>query len=149
MSLLQKIRDEALALRKSRNPAASTLVTLIGELDNDQKNLAPGRSFGDAEVTGKLRKFIKNLQEGRAAVQGRAAGREDVDSTLAKIDAEITLLEQFLPRQMDAGQLEHAIQAMIQAGNTSIGAIMKGLQAEHAGLYDGKMASQIAGRLLA
>jgi hypothetical protein len=61
------------------------------------------------------------------------------------VKREIMILNEYLPQQMDESQLRTAIE-MFKAENpdANMGSIMAHLKANFAGLYDGKMASQLA-----
>lgn len=98
-----------------------------------------------AEIAGLVRKEINKRAE--AAEYARKADRvADVEAN----EREIAILENYLPAQLDAAQLEAAIrQIAAEAGTTEIGPIMAQLKARFAGQYDGKLASQIVRTKLA
>ena len=66
--------------------------------------------------------------------------------------AEITVLQAYLPAMLEGVQLEAAVrEAIADAGATSkkdIGAVMKQMQARHAGRFDGRSANQLIQTLL-
>lgn len=79
----------------------------------------------------------------------RQGKREDL---AAKEEAEIAVIEEFLPRQMDAAEVEKQIQMVIgeigAAGMKDMGKIMAALKQRYAGKMDFSQASSIVKRLL-
>ncbi|MEY8802057.1 GatB/YqeY domain-containing protein [Leisingera sp. XS_AS12] len=139
MSLLEKIRADALAARKAKAPEAGGLVTLIGEIDTKTKSFNPARKMTDEEVVGVVKKFLKNIGETLSHAEGRADG---------KILAEKAALEQYLPAQMSDEELRAFAEAKAAEG-MNMGQIMGALKAERGGQYDGKKASGIVKAALA
>jgi uncharacterized protein len=65
--------------------------------------------------------------------------------TVAELQEEIAMLEDYLPKQLGEPELRAAIETIASdMGATSIGPIMKELSARYPGRYDGKLASRIA-----
>ncbi|NLF25637.1 MAG: GatB/YqeY domain-containing protein [Deltaproteobacteria bacterium] len=68
---------------------------------------------------------------------------------LPQLKQEIEILERYLPKQLSAEELETILLEMKNSNPTlNMGAAMKQLKEKHAGLYDGKLASELAKRLL-
>ena len=67
---------------------------------------------------------------------------------VAKLNQEIATIEGFLPKQMSSSELEAAI-TKIKTDNpaANMGVVMKVLKEQHSGLYDSKMASELAKRI--
>ncbi len=87
---------------------------------------------------------VKKRQE--ASEFEEQAGRADAK---AKLAAEIAIIEQFLPKQLSADQLEKAIVEFASSTpGAALSAVMKHLKEKYAGQYDGKAASDIAKRVL-
>lgn len=139
MSLLERLRADALTARKSKALTAGVLVTLLGEIDTTAKKLNPARDLTEDEVLAVVRKFLKNIDEALKVVTGEAA---------AKLQAEKAALEAYLPTQMTAPEIEAFARAKIAAG-ANLGAVMGALKSERAGQYDGKLASEIVRGLMA
>lgn len=139
MGLLEKIRADALAARKVKAPEAGGLVTLIGEIDTKTKTLNPARDLTDAEILAIVKKFLKGIDE----IIALGAGTPD-----SRILAEKAVLEGYLPAQMTEADL-HAFALEKVAEGLNIGQIMGALKAEHAGCYDGRLASGIVKAALA
>lgn len=134
MSLLDRIRQDALNARKAKDPKAGVLVTLIGEAEKEAKRLKAPRALEDGEIVAIVRKFIKNLDETLTVVKDAVA--------IGKASAERAALEVYLPVQMSAEEIAiFARNAAAEGAN--MGQIMARLKAEKAGQYDGKLASGI------
>lgn len=141
MSLIDTIRRDQIAARKAKDSAAiGVLTALIGEATAVGKN-AGNREPTDEEVTAMIRKFLKNANDLLYAVAARSPDGEEV----TKAKAEIALLTAYLPRQMTADELRHAVAAFKAANpGAPIGAVMGHLKATYAGRYNGKLAAEIA-----
>jgi uncharacterized protein YqeY len=120
----------------------------------------------DEKVTATVTKFLKNAKQARdlyeqefERVMGHGSrddktrllteeGRvfmEGIVPKMRRADREIQILESFLPKQMNEEELRAVIEHFKAANpGANVGAIMGHLKAEFAGLYDGKLASQIA-----
>ena len=89
----------------------------------------------EAEVIAVLSKMVKQRQESaRAYAEG---GREDL---AAKEQAEVAVIEEFLPRQLSEAETEAAVaEAVSETGASSIkdmGRVMAALKARYAGQMD-------------
>ena len=74
------------------------------------------------------------------------SGRQE---TIDTIKSEIAVLEGYLPTQLSEAELEKIINDLKAAdAGLNMGGAMKALKASYAGQYDGKLASQIAKKLL-
>ncbi len=102
----------------------------------------------DAAVMSLLQKEIKNRRE--AIEEARKANRSDL---IADNEAEIKVLEAFLPKAMDAGELKALAQAAIQETGAStpadMGKVMKALLPKIAGRAAGDQVSAAVKELLA
>jgi uncharacterized protein YqeY len=139
MSLLNKIKADALQARKDRDTVASNLlVTLSSEAGMIGKNNG-NRDSTDEEVLRVVKKFLDNARETFGLINSKHK------ESLAITEKEIAILETYMPAQMSEDELTTAINLFkADNPNTNMGAIMKYLQANYAGRYDGKRASQIA-----
>ena len=76
----------------------------------------------------------------------RQGGR---DEAIAPLQAEIAVLEHYLPEQLSAAQLEEIFREMKAANPAlNLGSAMKQLKEAYAGQFDGKIASDCARRVL-
>ena len=128
--LMEQIKAKQIAARKSGSADASLLTTLLGEAAMVGKNA--GRETTDAEVVAVVKKFVKNIDE---TINALTMYNKDATAFLN----ERGVLEQFLPLQLTELALQH-----IAKGQESMPAFMKFLKENHAGQYDGKLASTVA-----
>lgn len=142
MSLVTQIAKRALELRKAKDPQASVLTTLKGEIETKEKTFKPARAMTDDEVIAVIKANLKKVAENIEIYSDRG-----IADKLAAAEAEKELLECFLPRQMTEVELTEFANAKIKDG-ANMGQVMAALKAEKAGLYDGKLASQIVKDLL-
>jgi uncharacterized protein YqeY len=102
---------------------------------------------GNTEILEILSKMVKQRKDSIQAYE--EAGRLE----LAKQEAdEIIIISEFLPRQLDEGEIEAAVKAAIEktsaSGLKDIGKIMGILKGEHAGTMDFSKASAVAKAIL-
>ncbi|MDH4283192.1 MAG: GatB/YqeY domain-containing protein [Myxococcales bacterium] len=76
-------------------------------------------------------------------------GRQDLAD---REQAEIEVIERYLPKQLDENEARQAIAAIIEelglSSKKDLGTVMKEVKVRHAGQIDGRLASSIAGQLL-
>jgi uncharacterized protein YqeY len=104
-------------------------------------------ALDDATVMGLLQKEIKNRRE--ATEEARKANREDL---IAENEAEIKVLETFLPKAMSAEELRQLVQSAIAETGASaasdMGKVMKVLMPKVAGRAAGDQVSGMVKELL-
>jgi uncharacterized protein YqeY len=141
--LQQEIKNAMLAKDAERLNALRMLKSAIGYAQMEKKTDA----LSDADVIAVVQREVKKRRD--SAEQFTTGGRPEL---AAKENAEIAVLETFLPKQLSAEELESIVRATIQeTGATDkkqMGAVMKAVQAKVAGRADGKTISGIVGRLL-
>src|SRR5262245_37028298 len=95
------------------------------------------RDLREDEVAALVHKAIRSRRESVEAF--RKGKREDL---AAREEAEIAVLERYLPAQMEAGELERAIESLLsEMGITQkkdLGRAMKEFMSRHRGKVDGK-----------
>ncbi len=98
----------------------------------------------DAQVESIIRKQVKQMRE--AIDQFKQGNRLDlVDSEEAKV----TILEEYLPKQLDENEVEVLIQSVIsETENPNFGSVMPKAMQKLAGKADGKIVSEIVRKLL-
>lgn len=154
MEILTRIKNTQLNHRKAKRTVddenllvileveIKALTTLIGEVESEAKRT--GKEPTNESVIAKIRKAIKASNETLQVTFSDDARREVI--------IELALYEALLPKQLTAEELEGAIKNIIVdeglSGPGHMGQVMKGLKEKHAGLYDGKQASQLANKLL-
>jgi uncharacterized protein YqeY len=106
-----------------------------------------GVRLDDAAILSVIQKEIKSRRE--SIVDAERAARKDL---IAEAEAEIGVLESYLPRQLSEAELEAlARTAIAEVGATSpkeMGQVMKVLMPRLQGQADGAQASQVVRRLL-
>jgi len=106
------------------------------------------RTFSDDEVAAVLAREVKTRRESVEAF--RKGGREDL---AAKEDAEIAILAAFLPEQLSEAEIEALVREAVAAtgasGPRDMGKVMGFVSPKTKGRADGRLVSQVAGRILA
>lgn len=138
MTLLQQVKSDQIAARKSRDTLKATLLTtLIGEAEGDSKRT--GEEITDSKIIGLVQKFIKGANDTLKVVGY-------VGDVAVQSNAELHILNGYLPQQLTETQLIEivtAIKAEISATPKDMGKVMGLLKSRHEGQYDGKIASAV------
>jgi len=126
------------AMRAKDSTRLSTLRLISAAIkDKDIAARGEGNDSGvsDADILAILAKMIRQREE--SATTYEQAGRLELAE---KERAEIGVIEEFLPRQLDEGEIEAAVRAAIEeVGASSIrdmGRVMGALKAKYAGQMD-------------
>ncbi len=142
-ALKQAMKDKD----QSRLATLRLINAAIKDLEIANRGSDDAAALGDAEIRAILAKMVKQRNESvRAYEEG---GRVDLAE---RERAEIAVIEEFLPRQLDAQEIDAAInRAIADVGATSIrdmGKIMAKLKERHAGQMDfGAVGAQVKARL--
>jgi uncharacterized protein YqeY len=101
------------------------------------------RELPEAEIAALVRKEInKRVEAAEFAAKG---GRAEL---VEQNRSEQSVLEAYLPAQLDAARLEAVILALAEElASNAIGPIMAKLKERYPGQYDGKLASELARKL--
>jgi uncharacterized protein len=136
--LASTLRAALNAARKAQDKERILVLgTIIANLKNREIELR--RPATDDEVADVLRKGIKIRRE--AVEQYTAAARQD----LAGVEnAQIKVLEEFLPAAADPAEIRAAIRSAIAGGASDIGKVMSQVMPQYKGRADGKLINQIA-----
>jgi uncharacterized protein YqeY len=133
------------AMRSKDETAVSTLrMMLAGLKDRDiaARTKGSGDPIPDSEVLDLLQKMVKQRQE--SIDMYKKGSRADL---VAKEEAEIVVIERFLPKQLGDAEMEQAVaDAVSRTGATSIrdmGKVIAALREEYAGRMDFARASQL------
>ncbi len=141
MTIQQTISEQMKeALRSGEKERLRVLRLLKTELQVAERS---GQEFDEVAV---LRSYANSLR--KAADEYEARGRPEMADAIRQ---DVRTVEEFLPRQMPAADLEALIASLIERegfGPGDVGKVMRSLMAEHAGQVDGRLAQQIARRLL-
>ena len=126
-----------LAARKAQDRHRTLVLgTTMAALKNRQIEIQ--RPLTDADAVEVLRKGIKTRRE--SVEQFSAAGRQDLADKEA---AEIRVLEEFLPPDVDPNEIRAAVRQVIAGGATDIGKVMGQVMPKFKGRADGKVINQI------
>jgi uncharacterized protein len=148
MAFIDKIsQDLTAAMRAKEQLRLDTLRMAKAALMN--REVEKKRALDDAESQQVVSGMIKQRRD--SIEQFRAGGRPELAD---KEQAEIAILEAYLPPPMDAAELEGIVaDAIAEAGATSpkdMGRVMKGVMARLAGrAVDGKIVSELVKKKLA
>lgn len=129
------------AMRSGDTLKRDTLRMLIAALKNER--IERGDELDEDGVMTIVRRGVKSRKD--SAEQYRNADRADLAE---KEEAEIAVLEGYLPQQMDEAATASAVEAAIAEsgaeGKGDIGKVMKAVMAKHKGLVDGKLVNRLA-----
>jgi uncharacterized protein YqeY len=108
-ALYEKLRADVTSAMKARDSA--TLLSLrTADAAIQRASMDQAKPIDDPLVISTIRKSVKNLSDARLEFQ--KGGRSDL---VAANDAEIRLLERYLPAGLDAAKLEALVAAAIQS----------------------------------
>jgi uncharacterized protein YqeY len=125
------------ASRKAQDKDRTLVLgTIISNLKNREIDLR--RPATDEEVVDVVRKGIKIRRE--AVEQYTAGGRQDL--AVAE-QAQIRVLEEFLPPAVDPEEIRAAVRQAIDAGARDVGKVMGQVLPRYKGRADGKLINQI------
>lgn len=141
--LIDKIKADQLNARKARNTVETdVLTTLLGEITIIGKNDG-NRETHDDEAKNAIIKFHKNLSETYKLQKQRG----DVESVLAKTETEMSVVERYMPKQLSDAELAVIIQQMAESMGASspkdTGRLMKAINAEYKGQYNGQVCKRL------
>jgi uncharacterized protein YqeY len=144
MSLGTRIEQDYVVAYKAKD---SLRLSVLRLLKTAAKNMLvelkrPGGELADAELCAVLVKQAKQRQD--SIEQFRAASRHDLAD---KEEAELRILQEYLPKPLDPEELDAAISAaMVETGASApkdMGRVMQKLTTEYAGRVDGKSLSAL------
>lgn len=146
MNKKQEIRTALTAAMKSKDEDVKRTLRLVMS-SIKLAEVEEGGEIDDSRVLNILQKEVKTRQD--AIQEARQANRDDLIETAEK---EITILNQFLPQQMDRNELEKLAKGVIEetgaSGMGDMGKVMKNLMPKLAGRASGQEASQVVRELL-
>ena len=144
-SITQAVKD---AMKAGDKPRLLTLRTVQAKIKDADIAARPAReAITDPEIIDLLAKLVKQRRESIALyTQG---GRADL---VAQETSEITILEEFLPKQMDEAGITAAIAGVIKdtgaASVKDMGKVMTAMKEKYAGQMDFAKASAMVKGLL-
>lgn len=135
--ITDRLRAELNAARKAQDkPRTLLLGTILSAIKNREIELA--RAPTDEEVIEVLRRGIKTRRE--SVEQYQKAGRTDLAD---QESAEIVILQEYLPPEVDPAEIRTAVKAAIEAGAKDVGKVMAQVMPKFKGRADGKVINQI------
>lgn len=133
MSLKEKISKDFIKAFKEKDVLRKSLLSTVkGEIQTIEKNQGV-ETLSDEEVLKILNKFAKSLKE------NVSLGDENSEK-------ELSVIQEYLPKEMSQSEIESKISEIIGNGASNIGQIMKEFSNLQA---DKKVVSQIARQMLA
>ena len=127
MSLKQRIISDMTAAMKARDAERTSTLRMVKAAVMNRE-IEKGGELEDEELTKLLRSLVKQRRD--SVEQYEQAGRAEL---AAKEQAEIAVIEEYLPQAASRAEIEQAVEAAIaETGATSMremGAVMKAAQA--------------------
>lgn len=147
MTLQERIEaDLKDAMRAGEATRRDTLRMVIAALKN--KRIEAGADLDEAAQLAVLTSAAKTRTD--SAEQYEQAGRPELAE---KERAEIEIIQAYLPRQLDEGEVRAIVEAKVAelelSSKKDMGRLMKAVMADHKGTVDGKLVQRLAGELLA
>jgi len=134
------------AMRAGETTKRDTLRMVLAALKN--KRIEVGTDLDQAAQLAVLTSAGKTRTD--SAQQYDEAGRPELAE---KERAEIAIIQAYLPRQLDEGEVRAIVEAAIAelelSSKGDMGRLMKAVMADHKGTVDGKLVQRLAGELLA
>jgi uncharacterized protein YqeY len=139
-----KLKDSLKIAMKARDQVRlDTIRSLMAAIQYEEMQKETEDLPGDS-ILAIIRSEIKKRKEETDFAQ--KASRPELVEKLAK---ELSILEEFLPSQLGQADLEKIITELKQSNpGLNLGVAMKMLKDNYAGQYDGKIASDVAKRIL-
>lgn len=132
--------DMKAAMKAGDKPRLEVLRMLISDLKKKAID-AQVDSLPEADELAVLQKAVKTRAD--SVAQARGAGRGDIAD---KEQAEIAIIESYLPRQLSADEVRARVAALAKeigyAGGKDTGRFMKEWMARHKGVADGKLVQE-------
>ncbi|MTH64435.1 GatB/YqeY domain-containing protein [Paracoccus shanxieyensis] len=154
MGLRERITADTKDAMKAKDSARLSTLRLISAAIKDREIAARGEGgdeagLSDADLTAILSKMVKQRQESAKAYE--EGGRLELAE---REQAEITVIQGYLPRQLDAEETQAAIDAVVSDLGAStirdMGRVMAELRERHAGQMDfGAVGPMVKDRLMA
>lgn len=139
MSLVEQLKTNSLAARKSRNMFAGTLQTLLAEATMRAKNDG-NREVTDADVIKVAEATLKGLQD--SVDKLKAAGRY---GEIEVLGAQSVLVGQYVPQKLDRGETQKLVESTADRLGAEtmkdMGRVMAALRETHSDVLDMKLAA--------
>lgn len=140
--LKQQIQSDLVEARKARDKTRTECLSMtLSEIRN--REIEVGGELDDAGVRDVVTKAVKQRRD--AATQMREGGREELAE---KEEAEVAILEAYLPEQLDDDEVRSIIREIVEGGADQMGPLMGRLMPRIRGRFDGKRAQQLVREVL-
>ena len=140
VSMAQMKEDMKTAMKARESERVQTIRMLLSALKNEQINL--GHEPNEDEIVSVLATEAKKRREAVDAY--REGGRDELAD---KEEAELAVIESYLPAQLDDAEVEQMVDDLIAKTGAStkadMGKVMGGLMPQLKGRYDGSKAKDI------
>lgn len=137
--LTDKIKEAMKARDAGALEALRYLLSLVKNVEIDAKH-----ELSDEEIVSLLQKEVKRRRD--AIDQFKKAGRRDL---VDHEESQMTVLLQFLPKQMSQEEVEAEVKALVDAlSSKDMSTAMREIMPKFKGRADGKMVSDIVKSLL-
>lgn len=146
--LASDLKEAMRARDETRKRTLRSVIAAIKQAETQLDSAGQRVTLDDEDVLAILAKQAKQRQE--SITEYGKAGREDL---VAEEQAELEILEEYLPRQLSRDEIEvEARQAIAEVGATGrqdMGKVMRLLMDRLRGRADGKVVNQVVTELLA
>ena len=146
MPIEEKITNDLKAAMKAKDEMRLSCLRLL-KTSIKHKQVEKGEELKDEDIEAIISSAIRKGQE--AAQEFNKGNREDL---AAKEEAEIKILYDYMPKQLDSVEIEKIIKEIITElsidSPKDLGKVMKAAMVRMAGKAQGKEVSEIARRLL-
>jgi len=135
--LKQQIQSDLTEARKAREKTRTGCLSMtLAEIRN--REIEVGGELDDDGVVEVVTKAVKQRRD--AAEQMREGGRDELAD---KEEAEVAILEAYLPEQLDDAAVREIIRGIVAGGADQMGPLMGQLMPKIRGRFDGKRAQQL------
>jgi uncharacterized protein len=147
MQLRERLQTEMKGAMKSRDALRLSAIRMVLSLVKN-RDIELRRELNDAEITETVATLCKQRRESIRLF--KEAGRQEL---VDKEEAELKLMQEFLPQQLTREELESLVdKAIAETSATSgkdMGKVMKALMPHVSGRADGKLVSEVVKEKLA
>jgi len=146
MNLTQLQSDLNASLKAGKSVRVATIRLLVSAIRNaaiDKYGAEWEKKLSDADVAEVVKKQVKTHKESVEAFE--KAGRQDL---VAKEQAELTVLEEFAPKEMSDEELKKLLQPVVASGEQNFGLLMKQAMAAVKGQADGGRVAALLKQLM-
>lgn len=146
MSLLEKLNNDLKEAMKAKDAVKTGTLRMVVS-DIKYAKIEKMKDLDDGDIVGVLQKAIKSRKD--SAEQYKNAARPELAQ---KEEAEIAVLEVYLPKQMDAQEVEAIVRSVVSEtgalGAKDMGKVMQKLMPLVKGKADGKLVNETVKKVL-